>query len=370
MVQGDLAPQLSIIVPLLNEEETLPGLLANLGGQYGVRIELILCDGGSTDGTLELCRQATAAPNVNARLVLSPAGRGQQMNAAARVATAATLLFLHADSRFSSPLALSEALAAYRRARSASGPGPLAGHFRLCFSGPGADTAPYYFYSCKAQSGRPGTIHGDQGFLIGRKAFCEMGGFLESLPFLEDHRFAERVLATGDWLLLPAEILTSTRRFHREGLLQRQVLNALVMNFAAIGWELFFAEVPGLYRQQDTTAKLQLLPFLNRIRELLATLPVAERRRLWRRTGGYVRSQGWQLGLALDCRANRRAGHAPGAGPTPWLQWFDRWFEQITDHPPGRALTTVLVFCWFHLTRFRLARRQAREGATVGDRAL
>lgn len=370
MAQGDLAPQLSIIVPLLNEEDALPGLLASLLGQYGVHIELILCDGGSTDGTLEFCRQATSARSLNARLVTAPAGRGRQMNAAARVVSAATLLFLHADSRFPSPFALSDALAAYRMARSVSGPGPLAGHFRLCFSGPGADNAAYYYYACKAQSGRPGTIHGDQGFLVDSGSFRQLGGFSEALPFLEDCRFADRVLATGDWLLLPARILTSTRRFHREGLLQRQVLNALVMNFASIGWDLFFAEVPGLYREQTATGRLQVLPFLNRIGELLATLPVAERRRLWRRTGAYVRSQGWQLGLALDCRTNRRAGHPAGDGPTPWLHWFDRWFDRITDHPPGRILTTVLVFCWFHLIRFRLTRRQLRAGATVGDRAL
>src|SRR5450631_2618475 len=44
-------PELSIIVPVLNEAEELPALFATLADQHGISFELIICDGGSSDGT-------------------------------------------------------------------------------------------------------------------------------------------------------------------------------------------------------------------------------------------------------------------------------------------------------------------------------
>ena len=50
-------PDISLIVPLLNEAAELPGLFASLSAQEGVRFEVILCDGGSSDGSQQLCRE-------------------------------------------------------------------------------------------------------------------------------------------------------------------------------------------------------------------------------------------------------------------------------------------------------------------------
>lgn len=350
-------PELSVIVPVLNEEQTLPSLLATLAGQAGISFELILCDGGSTDLTPQLGRQAAADQSYPIRLLRTAPGRARQMNAGAACAAADTLLFLHADSRFASPDALSRGLAAWRAGQRQAGSGPLAGHFRLRFEGPGAEHGAYYFYACKAQSGRPGTIHGDQGFLLAATCFRDLGGFPEDLPLLEDTRLADRITAEGAWLLLPAEIRTSTRRFQEEGLVARQVLNALVMNFAAIGWDAFFQEARGLYRQQAAAGPLELGPFFELIRSLLQRLPGPERRRLWLQTGGYVRSQGWQLGLALDCRSNYRCGHRPGSGSRFWRTCFERWYDRLSDNLCGRWAAAGLVFAWFVLTRRRLAQR-------------
>ncbi len=354
-------PELSIIVPLLNEEETLPVLLACLKTQRGADFELILCDGGSADRTPELCRQARLEYSFPVRIITTPPGRATQMNAGAAIAVAELLLFLHADSRFSAPSALAAGLAAWRAAHRQAGRNCLAGHFRLVFDGPGGDHPAYYFYACKARSGRPGTIHGDQGFLLPAVCFRRLEGFPEDLAVLEDTRLADRLLTEGDWLLLPAEILTSTRRFHREGLLARQALNALVMNFAAIGWVTFFDQARGLYRQQVAADHLELGAFLELIRSLLGQLPTTERRRLWQLTGSYVRSQGWQLGLALDCRNNYLAGLPPGEGSIFWRTVFDRWYDRLSDNFAGRWMATILVYTWFVLTRRRLSRRHRKE---------
>jgi rSAM/selenodomain-associated transferase 2 len=343
------APHLSIVVPLLNEVAILPLMLAELSRQQGLDCELLLCDGGSTDGSAQLFAELLPALPFPTRWLAAPRGRALQMNAGAAVANGDYLLFLHADSRFPQADALAVGLATL----AAAGP-RVAGHFALRFDR--SDTAPsfaYYCYESKARLHRPGCIHGDQGFLLPRSFYVELGGFDATLPLLEDDRLASRILAQGTWLLLPCEIVTSARRFEVEGLYQRQVLNAIVMNFAALGWRPFFAAAGELYRSQDRTRRLQLAPLLAGIAALLAAQPWRERWRIWRATGAYVRSQAWQLALLCDMRRNWRQGLPPGAGPLSCLDRHDRWFDRLTDHAGGRFAATLLTWSWFRLLRLR-----------------
>ena len=90
---------ISVIIPTLNEEANLPVTLRQLAERADV--ELIVVDGGSMDGTVEIAQQFT--PFV---FVTRP-GRAQQMNIGARHATGDILLFLHADT-FLLPGALDE----------------------------------------------------------------------------------------------------------------------------------------------------------------------------------------------------------------------------------------------------------------------
>ena len=75
-----LIPELSIIIPTLNEAGTIPGLFRNLAEQSEVEQEVIVCDGGSTDGTVELAQNLSAEMPFPVRIVTSPPGRGRQMN--------------------------------------------------------------------------------------------------------------------------------------------------------------------------------------------------------------------------------------------------------------------------------------------------
>lgn len=343
------APRLSIIVPVLNEVASLPGLLDDLARQRGVACELLLCDGGSDDGTVALAGRLLPTLPFPAQFLAAPRGRAAQMNAGAAAATGAHLLFLHADSAFSEADALAVGLAALATA------GPrVAGRFALRFARTAAAPSfPYYFYEAKARLNRPDCIHGDQGFLLARDFFYDLGGFDDELPLLEDDRLSARIFRQGRWLLLPREIITSARRFEVEGLYERQVISAIMLNFAALDCTPFFATLGDLYRRQDCTRRLALGPLLAGIDDFMRSRPWRARWRIWRATGSYVRPQAWQLAFLLDQRRNFRRGLPPGGGALTHLARHDRWFDRLTDHAIGRLAATLLTWSWFRLLRLR-----------------
>lgn len=341
-------PDLSIIVPTLNEASTLPLLFADLAGQKGIDVEVIVSDGGSADATAEVAKKFFAGKELSGTCLVGPAGRGRQLNAGAAAASADWLLFLHADSRLPDRSQLQRALNFMQNLQKRSGAETTAGRFALRFARqPGDHSFALFYYESKARLGRVGCIHGDQGMLFRKTFFAKVGPFREDLPVMEDTALAEQVRKLGEWLLLPGEIITSVRRFATEGWYARQTLNALMMNFLAIGWLDFFAKAPAVYQQQDNTRPLQLAPFYQLIDELLCCLPAQQSRALWRATGTYVRGQAWQIGLALDCRKAYRKNLEPLQRPGHWLNWFDRWFDPLTNHRLGCVIAGLLVRLWF-----------------------
>jgi glycosyltransferase involved in cell wall biosynthesis len=83
--------RLSIVVPVLDEESVLGPTLAAARDGLRAGDELLVVDGGSTDGTGEIAREG------GADCIEGPRGRGRQMNAGAARANGELLLFLHAD---------------------------------------------------------------------------------------------------------------------------------------------------------------------------------------------------------------------------------------------------------------------------------
>jgi len=81
---------------------------------------------------------------------------------------------------------------------------------------------------------------------------------------------------------------------------------------------------------------------------LLKEVPRSRRWTIWGATGAYVRSQAWQLGLAMDCRKASLQGERDFSRPGVWLNFFDRWFDPMTNHSFGRGMTALLVWLWFH----------------------
>ena len=83
----------SLIIPVLQEGSRLEACLDVLSPQAReVGAEILVVDGGSDDGTREVARS-----NEGVRLLLSPVGRGTQLNRGGRAAQGSLLVFVAAD---------------------------------------------------------------------------------------------------------------------------------------------------------------------------------------------------------------------------------------------------------------------------------
>jgi rSAM/selenodomain-associated transferase 2 len=216
-----LAPcmRLAIVIPTLNEEGTLRG---NLPLAMAHADEVVVSDGGSTDGTLEVAR------SLGARTVCGPACRGGQLNRGAAATDAEVLLFLHADTVL--PKGAGEAI---KKAVAAGSPG---GAFLIRFDLDGF----VYRLGGRVVNLRTKlafTPLGDQAQFVTRDGFRELGGFRE-WPILEDLDFAKRMRQR--WgrrrlAVLEDPVVTSSRRFDRQGPARTVALNWLIWLLFALG---------------------------------------------------------------------------------------------------------------------------------------
>ncbi len=341
--------ELSIIIPALNEAAQLPALITALGSQQEIAIEIIVTDGGSSDETIPLCHTAAHAVKVPFRVIDTPPGRARQMNAGSHHADADELLFLHADTTIDDPLLLANAKKYMHEARSKNSSDHVAGHFGLHFIRTQDDhDGGYYFFEAKTRLNRRDCINGDQGFWLSKAFLQQLGGFDESLNFMEDARLAHKIFDYGRWVTLPGRVGTSARRFEIEGLKQRQTLNAIICNFDRIGFQQFFDVATEAYRQQDQTGNLNLVPFFKIIHRLVFTKGLRQGLRYWLDTGRYVAENAWQLAFQRDCQHNRKAGYPPGEGEQSTLRFYDRRIAPLINSRPATVITALLTLLWFY----------------------
>ena len=209
----------SIIIPMLNEEAELPGLLGSLG-TLGGQPEILFVDGGSRDRGPALVRQA-GLPVVD-----SPPGRALQMNLGARRARGEVLVFLHADSRLPA-----DSLRAIDAAM--SDPAVVGGRLDLVYEG-AEWPYPWIARLGNLRSRLTKIFTGDQTIFVRRAAFDAVGGYPE-IPLMEDIEFSRRLKRLGRVACLPAPVAGSTRKWRREGVWRTIGLMWLLRCLYALG---------------------------------------------------------------------------------------------------------------------------------------
>jgi rSAM/selenodomain-associated transferase 2 len=196
VVEEYSSPLISVIVPCLNERRAIDETMEHLFA-CRVDLEIIVVDGGSTDGTLE----RLSDPRVH--LLRTGKGRGHQLDFGARAAKGAMLWFLHADT-----LITPEAVTELRRA--IEDPSIKSGNFQLVFDG--ESTAAKIMTWIYRHLRLIGLCYGDSGYFVRADTYREMGGF-KDYPIFEDLDLLRRLRKAGPFVRLPAVITTSSRRF-------------------------------------------------------------------------------------------------------------------------------------------------------------
>jgi len=212
--------KISIIIPVINEAANIKSTLA--ATQPSQNVEIIVVDGGSSDGTVEIVGNSGFAVKV----IMANPGRAVQMNTGALAATGNILLFLHADTRLPSGFDTM-----IRQAVEISG--IVAGAFTLKID---AELASLRLVEkgVRLRSHFWQMPYGDQGIFLKREIFQAVGGFPE-LPIMEDFEFIRNLKRQGRIVTLPAPVITSARRWLKKGVWQTTFINQVVIIAYFIG---------------------------------------------------------------------------------------------------------------------------------------
>lgn len=220
---------LSIIIPTLNAEATLAATLEQILAAAAPGLDLVVVDGGSTGATRSIAAER------GAMVLTCEPGRGRQLACGANAATAEWLLFLHADTHL--PQSWPEDVS---RFITADANHQRAAYFCLSFDDESA-AAKRVAALANWRAKVLGLPYGDQGLLIHRTLYNEVGGFDPRLPLMEDVELARRI---GPMRLkrLPSSVTTSAAKYRAGGWCLRPFKNLLCLGLYLAGAPLTWIE--------------------------------------------------------------------------------------------------------------------------------
>jgi len=209
---------ISVIIPTLNEADRIGQTIQRLR-ECG-ECEIVIVDGGSTDGTLQGAGDADLVIN-------GPRGRALQQNHGAERCRGDVLLFLHADCGLQ-PGSLQAIQAALEDQRVVGG----------CFY-QRIHAAGFVYRSLEWGNAlrvqMAGWAYGDQGIFVRRSVFENLGGF-PKLPLMEDLYFSKQLKRKGPLRLLRnPPLLVSPRRWQQQGVFRQTLRNWCLISLAMLG---------------------------------------------------------------------------------------------------------------------------------------
>jgi rSAM/selenodomain-associated transferase 2 len=211
------AVSISVVIPTLNAARALPATLAALGAVS----DIVVADGGSTDGTPEI------AAALGARTLVTTAGRGHQLIAGERLAHGTWLLFLHADTilepgwRADVETFMADPANSMRAAT-----------FRFALDDESSEAKRLEKLVAKRVK-MFGLPYGDQALLIHRDFYRSLGGF-RPLPLMEDVDLVRRI-GRRRLTVFRSAARTSAERWRRDGWKRRSLRNVACLTLYFVG---------------------------------------------------------------------------------------------------------------------------------------
>jgi rSAM/selenodomain-associated transferase 2 len=195
----------SIIIPVLNEAALLATSIDTIRRTQQGNYDIVVVDGGSTDGTLEVAHACAD------KVVCAARGRAIQMNAGAAQAAGEVLLFLHVDTQL--PV---NALTYLQQ------PAMRWGRFDVRFT-----DARFIFRviagMMNVRSRLTSVATGDQAIFVARDTFAAVGGF-PGIALMEDVAISKRLRKLSPPLCVRVTVMTSARRWQQHGIIRTILL--------------------------------------------------------------------------------------------------------------------------------------------------
>ena len=230
---------LTVVIPAFNEEDHIH---RSILGATDRDVEVVVVDGGSTDGTVSQAESLIRAQSLGARVIHSPLGRARQQNRGAAAAKGENLLFLHADTLLPEGYVTQvfETLMAQRRVLGAF-------RFKTDFHRPLMRVVEWVTDLRSRYLRLP---YGDQAIFMKKSVFERVGGF-PMVPIGEDLLLVRHLIKHENVQVLSATgtAVTSGRRWKTLGPLKTTWVNQLMLAGMAMGISL--ETLSRLYRRSS-----------------------------------------------------------------------------------------------------------------------
>jgi len=210
--------QLSIIIPVLNEEYNLPQCLRAI--PHNPNIEVIVIDGGSSDRSIQIAKHYGCTTET----ILG--GKAKQLQKGAQKAQGNTLLFLHGDCLLPKNFDVVIEQTLHQQ-------NVCCGAFSLAINEKGFKYT-LVSWGANFRSRWSNLPYGDQGLFMRKSTYQKIGGF-PSIPIMEDYVFIRNIAQLGAIMTCPEKIITSARRWKNMGVFRTTMINQAIIIGYKIG---------------------------------------------------------------------------------------------------------------------------------------